>query len=152
MGIAPIMAGALTDVFSWRAVFIVPGIFSIIVGITLSYFFERFNKRNEVKMDNEEPESSEGDMKKGILLLFTVACTGLIYQATSFMLPKLIEMRLSNFVGEGLIGVGLIVSIIYFLSGGMQLVGGWLADKYQLKRVYLVCWILQIPLLVIAGF
>ena len=154
MGIAPIMAGALTDVFSWRAAFIVPGIFSIIVGITLLIFsLKGLINENEVKMDNEEPESSEGDMKRGILLLlFTVACTGLIYQATSFMLPKLIEMRLTNFVGEGLIGVGLIVSIIYFLSGGMQLVGGWLADKYQLKRVYLVCWILQIPLLVIAGF
>ena len=38
MGIAPIMAGALTDVFSWRAAFIVPGIFSIIVGITLLIF------------------------------------------------------------------------------------------------------------------
>ena len=99
-------------------------------------------KENEVKMDNEEPESSEGDMRRGVLLLlFTVACTGLIYQATSFMLPKLIEMRLTNFVGEGLIGVGLIVSTIYFLSGGMQLVGGWLADKYHLKSVYLVCWI-----------
>ena len=30
--------------------------------------------------------------------------------------------------------------------------GGWLADKFHLKRVYLICWILQIPLLLIAGF
>ena len=146
MGIAPILAGALTDVFSWRAAFIVPGIFSIIFGITLLIFsLKGLIKENEVKMDNEEPESSEGDMRRGILLLlFTVACTGLIYQATSFMLPKLIEMRLTNFVSEGLIGVGLIVSIIYFLSGGMQLVGGWLADKYRLKRVYLVLSLIHI--------
>ena len=45
-----------------------------------------------MKMDKEEPESSEGDMRRGILLLlFTVARTGLIYQATSFMLPKLLK-------------------------------------------------------------
>ena len=91
-------------------------------------------------------------MKRGVLLLLiTVACTGLIYQATSFALPKLIELRLSGILGEGLIGVGAIVSIIYFVSGGAQLVGGWLADRFKLTRVYLVCWLLQVPLLVLVA-
>ena len=154
MGIAPIMAGILTDLFSWRAAFIIPGIFCVAIGVILLVFsFKGLIKEYEPEVERDIPESPEGDMKKGILLLlFTVACTGLIYQATSFMLPKLIEMRLSDFLGDGLIGVGAMVSIIYFLSGGMQLLGGWMADRFQLKRVYLICWVLQVPLLIIAGF
>ena len=154
MGIAPIMAGILTDLFSWRAAFIIPGIFCVAIGVILLVFsFKGLIQEYEPEVERDIPESSEGDMKKGILLLlFTVACTGLIYQATSFMLPKLIEMRLSDFLGDGLIGVGAMVSTIYFLSGGMQLFGGWMADRFQLKRVYLICWVLQVPLLIIAGF
>ncbi len=154
MGIAPIMAGILTDLFSWRAAFIIPGIFCVAIGVILLVFsFKGLIQEYEPEVERDIPESPEGDMKKGILLLlFTVACTGLIYQATSFMLPKLIEMRLSDFLGDGLIGVGAMVSTIYFLSGGMQLLGGWMADRFQLKRVYLICWILQVPLLIIAGF
>ena len=154
MGIAPIMAGILTDFFSWRAAFIIPGIFCVTIGVILLIFsFKGLIQEYEPEVERDIPESSEGDMKKGILLLlFTVACTGLIYQATSFMLPKLIEMRLSDFLGDGLIGVGAMVSTIYFLSGGMQLFGGWMADRFQLKRVYLICWVLQVPLLIIAGF
>jgi len=154
MGIAPIMAGILTDLFSWRAAFIIPGIFCVTIGVILLIFsFKGLIQEYEPEVERDIPESPEGDMKKGILLLlFTVACTGLIYQATSFMLPKLIEMRLSDFLGDGLIGVGAMVSTIYFLSGGMQLLGGWMADRFQLKRVYLICWVLQVPLLIIAGF
>ena len=154
MGIAPIMAGILTDLFSWRAAFIIPGIFCVAIGVILLVFsFKGLIQEYEPEVERDIPESPEGDMKKGILLLlFTVACTGLIYQATSFMLPKLIEMRLSDFLGDGLIGVGAMVSTIYFLSGGMQLLGGWMADRFQLKRVYLICWVLQVPLLIIAGF
>tara|TARA_Y100000588_G_scaffold379475_1_gene461699 strand:+ start:144 stop:1352 length:1209 start_codon:yes stop_codon:yes gene_type:complete len=154
MGIAPIMAGILTDLFSWRAAFIIPGIFCVAIGVILLVFsFKGLIQEYEPEVERDIPESPEGDMKKGILLLlFTVACTGLIYQATSFMLPKLIEMRLSDFLGDGLIGVGAMVSTIYFVSGGMQLLGGWMADRFQLKRVYLICWVLQVPLLIIAGF
>jgi len=154
MGIAPVMAGLLTDIWHWRAAFILPGVFSVCVGIILMVFFARgIIKDEEVTADNVVPEATGSDMRRGILLLLlTVACTGLIYQATSFVLPKLIEIRLSNYIGDGLVGVGALVSVIYFLSGGMQLVGGWLADKFQLKNVYVMCWLLQVPLLAGAAF
>ena len=128
VGLAPILAAVLTDFWSWRAAFILPGIISILIGCTLAFMFNRGKITDGETVSNKEPsEATENEMKRGVLLLLiTVACTGLIYQATSFALPKLIELRLSGILGEGLIGVGAIVSIIYFVSGGAQLVGGWL--------------------------
>ena len=126
----------------------------MVVGIILVIcYIKGAITEQEVSKEQEVAEASDGDMKRGILLLLiTVACTGLIYQATSFVLPKLIEIRLSSYLGDGLVGLGAVVSAIYFLSGGMQLVGGWLADKFDLKSVYLLCWMCQVPLLVGAAF
>ncbi|MBH67161.1 MAG: hypothetical protein CMM58_02290 [Rhodospirillaceae bacterium] len=131
-----------------------PGVFSVAVGIVLLICFVKGVIRElESTKDQEAVEATGSEMKRGILLLLiTVACTGIIYQATSFVLPKLIEIRLSEHLGDGLVGVGALVSVIYFLSGGMQLAGGWLADKFHLKSVYLLCWLCQVPLLVGAAF
>ena len=154
VGMAPVLAAALTDYWSWRVAFIAPGIISILIGCVLAImYFKGVVVDGETVNESERPEASKTDMKRGVLLLLvTVACTGLIYQATSFVLPKLIEVRLSGVLGDGLLGVGAIVSVIYFISGGAQLVGGWFADHFKLKKVYLVCWLLQVPLLVITAF
>ena len=153
VGLAPIVAAGLTDFWSWRAAFILPGIISIMLGFILAAMFLKGLITDGEAIGEKEPkEATASEMKRGLLLLLvTVACTGLIYQATSFALPKLIELRLSEVLGEGLIGVGAVVSIIYFLSGGAQLVGGWLADRFRLTRVYLVCWLLQVPLLALGA-
>jgi FSR family fosmidomycin resistance protein-like MFS transporter len=154
VGMAPVLAAALTDYWSWRVAFIAPGVISILIGCVLAImYFKGVVVDGETVNETERPEASKNDMKRGVLLLLvTVACTGLIYQATSFVLPKLVEVRLSGVLGDGLLGVGAIVSVIYFISGGAQLVGGWLADHFKLKKVYLVCWLLQVPLLVITAF
>jgi MFS family permease len=39
---------------------------------------------------------------------------------------------------------------VYLISASAQLVGGWLADRYDLRRVYFLSWLLQIPVLALA--
>ena len=153
VGLAPLLAGGLTDLWSWRVTFILPGLISVGVGISLWLLIATGRMVDDkIQMSSAPREASKGDMKRGaLMLLITVSCTGLIYQATSFALPKMFETRLSDFLGEGLLGVGVLVSAVYFASGGAQLVGGWLADRFELKRVYLTCWVLQAPLLLIAA-
>ncbi len=153
VGLAPLLASGLTDFWSWRAAFILPGLVSIGVGIALWMLIATGRMVDDkIQMSSAPREASKGDMKRGaLMLLITVSCTGLIYQATSFALPKMFETRLSDFLGGGLLGVGALVSAVYFTSGAAQLVGGWLADRFELKRVYLTCWVLQIPLLLIAA-
>jgi MFS transporter, FSR family, fosmidomycin resistance protein len=153
VGLAPLLASGLTDLWSWRVAFIVPGVVSIAVGLGLWVLIATGRMVDEKGPTSTAPsEASKGDMKRGaLLLLITVSCTGLIYQATSFALPKMFETRLSDYLGEGLLGIGALVSAVYFISGAAQLVGGWLADRFELKRVYLTCWLLQVPLLLIAA-
>ena len=161
VGLASFVAAALTDWVSWRAAFIVPGAVSIATGVWLLAMWGRGDIADDRAGAQAMPaEASTGDMKRAaIVLAITVACSGLIYQATQTAMPKLFEIRIGGWLdetlggvlGEGILGIGALVSAIYIFSGGAQILGGWLADRFRLKRVYLVCWALQIPLLLVAA-
>jgi MFS family permease len=76
---------------------------------------------------------------------------GLIYHSTQVSLPKVIELRHGGLVGQGALGVGLLVALVYAAAGIMQVVGGHLADRFPLKTVYAGAILLQVPLLLLAS-
>jgi MFS family permease len=151
VGSAPLVAALLADLGSWRLAFILPGIVCVATGLLLAFGVWRGWIENDTKKAAPAPaETTRKDMQRGALALaITVCCSGLIYQATSFALPKLFENRLGS--GDALFGIGLLVSAIYFCSGGAQIAGGWLADRFNKKRVYVTAWIIQIPFLIIVA-
>ena len=153
VGLAPVLAGVITEYWSWRMAFVLPGLLCVLAGLSLWLAILRGRIVDEkADMRAMPAEAGTRDMRRAaFVLLITISCTGLIYQATSFALPKLFETRLAGLLDNNLALVGILVSAIYFVSGAAQIVGGWLADRFDLKRVYLVCWILQVPLLVIAA-
>jgi MFS family permease len=66
-------------------------------------------------------------------------------------MPKIFDLRLRDLAGEGTFGVGALVAGVYLAGGLVQVLGGYLADRYPLKPIYLVSWALQIPVLVGIG-
>jgi MFS family permease len=150
---AAVVAGALTDFISWRAAFIVPGVVSIATGLLFLAAMSRgwiYEAEEDVVTHTE---ASAADIKRAfIALALTVLCTGLIYQSTAFALPKVFSERLSSFTGDGVIGVGGMVTLCYIVSALGQVVGGELADRYRLKSVYLLTQVFQLPVLFLAFF
>lgn len=76
---------------------------------------------------------------------------GLIYHSTQTSLPKLFEQRHDGLAGEGTFGIGLLVGAVYTIAGLMQIVGGYFADRYPLKPVYVIALFIQIPTLWLAA-
>ena len=62
-------------------------------------------------------------------------------------LPKIIDIRLSESLNLDPSTIGLSVSAIYIVSGMMNYVGGYLADKYSEKLIYVIGILLQSILL-----
>ncbi len=153
VAMAPLVAGILTDYWSWQAAFILPGALCIATGVLLLLAIGAGLVTEDTSYRRSAPpEASRRDMQRGALvLLATVACTGLVYQATSFALPKLFEARLSGMLGDGLIGIGFVVSAVYLVSSVTQVLGGWLSDRFDVRRVYLCSWLAQAPLLLVAA-
>ncbi|MEQ9607201.1 MAG: MFS transporter [Kiloniellaceae bacterium] len=145
---AGLVAGVLIDAVSWRAAFIVPGVVCLVTGIALVVAL-RLGLLEEAAVDRApEPAPSRGDMVRVYaILLMTMAVMGLMFHGTQASLPKVFDLRLRDIAGEGALGIGALVALVYTAGGLMQLAGGWLADRYPLKPIYLAAFVLQVPVM-----
>ncbi len=146
-----VVAGTLATAYGWQWAFFVPGALCIGFGLALLATIATGRVHDTGDAGRSAPsESSRGDMLRGgLVLLVTIGCAGLIYQTTSFAMPKLFEQRLTGLVDTSA-GVGAMVSAVYLVSASAPVFGGWLADRFDLRRVYFACWLLQIPVLALA--
>jgi MFS family permease len=150
---AALVAGALADLYGWRAAFIVPGLVCLATGVAFVALL-----RLGLIADGEgeaapTPAPSRAEVRRAFTALaVTVLCVGVIYQATSYALPKIFEERLAGFVGGSVLGIGGVVTACYLLSGLTQLIGGELADRFPQKTVYMLCQLAQVPLYALAFF
>lgn len=150
--VAALSAGLLTDLFSWRAAFWVPGVLMTIIGIVFIAKVRR-GAITESKSDRtEQPPVVKGEMVRVILVLaVTMLCTGIIYQATSPALPKVFSVRAGEFFGDGIFGVSAMVATVYIVAGGFQIIAGKMCDVFPLKVVYIASFLAQIPVMVVAA-
>ena len=145
---AGLIAGVLIDAVSWRAAFIVPGTLCLVTGLALVLAL-RLGWIEEASEDRApEPAPSRRDMLRVYaILLMTMAVMGLMFHGTQAALPKVFDLRLRDIAGEGALGIGALVAMVYTAGGLMQLAGGWLADRFPLKPVYLAAFVLQVPVM-----
>lgn len=148
---AALVAGLLAELWGWRAAFIIPGLLCLVTG--LGFVWARQASLLLDRGEDAVPQAAPG--KSDIWRVFwvmsaTMLCTGLIYQATAFALPKVFDSRLSGVFNDSMLGIGGMVTIVYTCSALSQLVGGELADRYSLRGVYIAVQWLQIPVILIA--
>jgi len=162
---AGLIAGILIDVSGWRAAFIVPGAVALVTGLAMLWFLVRGEFREQSRGDVEgKPAGQAGTVRIFVILLVAMFTAGLIYHGTQNALPKLFEVRVMDLfvpwvtanLGEwaggllqGASGVGLLVAAVYVGGGVTQLIGGFLADRYPLKNIYVCGWTIEMILLIL---
>lgn len=151
---AALLAGALIDVSGWRAAFIVPGAASMLTGFALLAAVRRglVTDAPPAAAAQSRHDHAEGRMRAVCILLVTLFVGGIIYQSTQTALPKLFTERVTGLIGEGTLGVGVVVAGVYSVAAFMQLAGGHLADRFPLKPVYVGTILFQVPLLWLAAW
>ena len=146
--IAPVFVGLMIDYVTWRAAFIIPGVFSIFVGIGLLLVW-RAGWVRDVTKDRTPigaPDSS-AFVRVFIVLTVTMACTGFVYTGLTNTMPKLMEMGLSAAFAASYTEIGIFVGVISGLASLSSIFGGWMADRYSARSIYIIFWTLQIPIL-----
>jgi MFS family permease len=148
VALAGAVSGLLIDLVGWRAVFALPGLASIVSGLALAYCVQTGRIEEANLATGKDSRRGEGGMLRGfLLLLLTMFCLGFVFQTSQVAFPKLFDVRLDEWLGQGTLGVGLAVSGVYALGSLVQLLGGHLADRFPLKPVYLIIVMLQAPIL-----
>ncbi len=148
---AALMAGALIDWAGWRAAFLWPGIAVLATGI----LFATLVVRGVIVESNADrrPDApvSRGDATRALaIMFFSILCTSLIYQAIQPAIPKLLSERVMGIEG-GLLGVSTLVAAVYGASGLLQFAYGRISDLFPPKRVYVIGFLIQAPILLLAG-
>jgi MFS transporter, FSR family, fosmidomycin resistance protein len=151
--IAALTAGTIIALMGWRAVFIIPGVLILLTGAAFVYLVSK-GVIVESKTDRvpTPPAEQRDAVRVFAVLAFSMLCTGIIYQATQAGLPKMFQMRLEYLFAGGVFGISTLVAAVFFVSGLMQLTGGWLVDKISPKFVYIGAFIIQVPLLILMAY
>ena len=77
-----------------------------------------------------------------LIMLLSMFALGLSFHNMQTALPKVFEIRIGN---VNSIQIGFMIAVIYFISGATTFVGGLLADRFNLKTIYLIGIFLQFP-------
>ena len=138
IGLGAFFAGVLIEQFNWQAAFMMPGLISLVVGLSLTYHL----KSGKISLKNisseqfkDNPEKNQM-LKIAIIMLLSITCLSFVYQILQTSLPKAIDIRLTDSLDLSTSDIGYIVAAIYIVSGLMNYVGGILTDKYSEKLIY----------------
>ncbi len=164
---AALITGYLIDHGGWRIAFILPGIFSIFVGLVY-LVLRRENIWAEHKMPKASKEAAAPTMtashrsllmRVSAIVFLTTAVSSIIFQSTTFALPKMFDERLQGLAeklaiwGEGLLAsgpgdvatvIGSLAFVVFAVASVAQLVVGSMLDRYGPRRVFMVVATMQL--------
>lgn len=158
---APFFTGILTWAFSWRWAVIILGCVSIAAALAMSPL-----RMNEGRRRIEVPEQSSAvdRMKYFLILCLALVLGGLAYRGNMVLLPAYLELKTSFFQqliqslsfiqlqGTKTLAATLLTSLVLFTGIFGQLLGGKIADRYDLRFGYLLVHALSVPFLLLMAF
>ena len=139
VALASVVAGSLIQFKDWQAAFWVPSIFSILVGLLMiSAILSKKITDHQVDSSQSPANNTVGNRIQAFAILaFTMLCVGLLFNSVQTALPKIFELRLPGSLANNTIGIGGIIALIYGIAAFMQMAGGYLADHFPIKKVYI---------------
>jgi len=146
MGVAcaALITGFFIDHKGWHSAFVWPGIVSITIGMAYAWvlyagrsIITKGTSHHITKKKLEETKSMDRRLLGrvfGIIFLST-ALGGLIFQSTTFALPKVFDERLTELAMSATL-VGWYAFVVFAIAAFGQLVVGYLVDHYSIRLVF----------------
>ncbi len=143
---AALLTGYFIDSGGWRNAFVFPGVATICLGIAYAAFLWAGRR---IRANGGPPETA-GNRNARVgtssidratfvrvfsIIVFTTAVGGLVFQSTTFALPKIFDERLGA-IAETATAVGSYAFLVFAIAAFAQLLVGYLVDRYSLRLVF----------------
>lgn len=157
VGCAALITGWFIDNGGWRAAFIVPGIVSVVIGFAY-WWHVRDDIRAASAARKLKPtgglskaagattmsaEARAALIRLTAIVFFTTAVSSLVFQSTTFALPKVFDERLQGIAGSATM-VGWLAFLVFAVASMAQLVVGRLLDTLGPRSVFMGAATLQL--------
>jgi MFS family permease len=154
VGSAALITGFLIDSAGWRTAFVVPGIISILLGLAYARLMwpEIVSGQQKSAVPAQAKAgaspSAAGASRSALvrltaIIFFTTAISSLVFQSTTFALPKVFAERLNGIAGSATL-VGWLAFVVFAVASGAQIVVGKLLDTLGPRTVFMGAAILQL--------
>jgi MFS family permease len=146
---AALITGYFIDHGGWRSAFVVPGIVSILIGIayTVVMWPELVRPRPRVKA-KAAARALPADVKAllvrvSAIVFLTTAVSSIVFQSTTFALPKVFDERLGGITASAT-ALGGLAFLVFALGSMGQLVVGHYLDRVGPRTVFIVAAAAQV--------
>ncbi len=162
---AALITGWLIDNAGWRAAFVAPGVVSIALGLAYAVL-----RREGIREERAAPAPKPGvrgavDVARRALIIrvsaivfLTTAVSSIIFQSTTFALPKIFAERVTGLAGdlatradslapgeaETATAIGGLAFLVFAVASMAQVVVGLLLDRIGPRRVFMGVAALQV--------
>ena len=161
VAVAALLTGWLIDTAGWRSAFVLPGAVSIGLGFAYAAFVWSGRRSGaadraggsgggaaESQAADAKPITAASQPAAGpssigraafvrifAIIVFTTAIGGLVFQSTTFALPKIFDERLAGLAGSAT-AVGGYAFVVFAVAALAQLVVGYLVDRHSVRTVF----------------
>jgi MFS family permease len=141
---APVITAFIAAQGGWRWAFIIPGIACIIAG----FFYWReppFDSARIQAGGKPFPEIPAALVRRAVIILLAIATvSGLVFNAYTLLIPKLMQERLAG--SPDLLPIVGLLSFLATICGGVaQFSVGRMIDRHTLKTVFMPLAVLVVP-------
>ncbi|HXW29282.1 MAG TPA: MFS transporter [Xanthobacteraceae bacterium] len=145
VALAPVVSAFLAQQSGWRAAFVAPGVICLVAG--LAWLREPAFDRHAQGAPRSFPEIPPALVRRAVIVLLLIAVvSGLVFNAFTLLLPKLMQERLAS-NPQLLPIVGTLAFLVTLCGAITQFTVGHLIDRTTLKRVFLPLALILAPAL-----
>jgi MFS family permease len=170
IGLGPLFAGLAGYFVGWQWTFHIYGGLTILLGVLLAFIKIDESLVERAGM-NGNAQEGEGMLSYFVMMLACMALLGLSYRGTVVAIPAHFEASMEFLTGlfsmEGQLGTkklgtAILVSAMYLFGTFGQVIGGRVADKWDLRKAYFlfhlgslpcmlgIAYFTEVPLLIIS--
>ena len=155
---AALITGYFIDTGGWRNAFVLPGMISVGLGVVYAAIVwvgrEQSVYDRAATVATESTSRGAASVERSVfirlfsIIMLTTAIGGIIFQGTTFALPKIFDERLTDIAGSAT-AIGGYAFLVFAIAAIAQLYVGYLLDRHSARTIFAVIAGLQAVLFAI---